>query len=61
MQEHHPVALSKGTVKSINSSILQQLIDGCHQLNTNQALDIIYQIPRKLSYGERTKRLFITE
>ena len=45
IKEHNPAALSKGTVKFINSSILQHLVDSCHQVDSNQAFDTMYQIP----------------
>ena len=61
IKEHHPAALSKGTVKSINSSILQHLVDSCHQVDPNQAFNIMYQIPPNLPKCVRTKLLFITE
>ena len=35
IKEHHPAALSKRTVKSISSSILQHLVGSCHQVNPN--------------------------
>ena len=61
IKEHHPAALSKGTVKSINSSILQHLVDSCHQVDPNQAFNIMYQIPPNLPKYVRTKLLFIAE
>ena len=61
IKEHHPAALSKGTVKSINSSILQHLVDSCHQVDPNQAFNIMYQIPPNLPKCVRTKILFIAE
>ena len=62
IKEHHPAALSKGTVKSINSSILQHLVDSCHQVDPWTKHSIyMYQIPPKLPKCVRTKLLFIVE
>ena len=42
IKEYHPAALSKGTVKTISSSILQHSVNNCHQVDPNKVFHIMY-------------------
>ena len=43
-REHHPVWLSRGTTKSIKSSVLAHLIDTIHTIDIKQAFQPIYRV-----------------
>ncbi|CAH8437364.1 unnamed protein product [Heterobilharzia americana] len=61
ISEHHPSWLTKGKIRTINSSTLAHLVDTRHQVVAGKAFKIIHQIPINLPYGLRSRLLHIAE
>ncbi|BHF78182.1 hypothetical protein SprV_0602129400 [Sparganum proliferum] len=61
MQEHHPVWLYQGEQKSISSAIATHLVDTGHQVDVNQALLVIYEVPARHSKPLRQRILATAE
>ena len=61
ISEHVPAALKKGTVKNLNSSILEHLWQTGHQVNCNTAFKPFYCASRRISKALRKRILAIAE
>ena len=61
VSEHCPAALRKGTVKTINSSILEHLVDSGHQVNAQDAFKIFYSVSRRFPKALRKRILSTAE
>ena len=61
ISEHVPAALKKGTVKSVNSSILEHLWQTGHQANSDSAFKPFYFVSRRTSKALRKRILSIAE
>ena len=61
IKEHNPAWLRKGLTKSIQSSIVQHLVDTGHQINTDDAFSICYRVPLRSTKSARTRLLHIAE
>ena len=61
VREHLPVWLNKGAVKTINSSILDHLVQTGHKADTDKSFSIIYRVPNKLTKASRYRILQIAE
>ena len=49
MKEHCPVSMRTGTMKTLNSSIVQHLIDSNHVVDPKQTFSVLYSVPRNLN------------
>ena len=61
IKEHLPSWLGKGVVKTINSSILEHLVNNNHLVNKDEAFKVFYRIPINLPKGTRIRLLNIAE
>ena len=61
IKEHLPSWLEKGVVKTINSSILELLVNNNHLVNKDEAFKVLYRIPINLPKGTRIRLLNIAE
>ena len=60
MSEHVPAALRKGTVKAVNSSILEHLLQSGHRINCETAFYSFYAVRVNSKLG-RKRLLLIAE
>ncbi|CAH8865615.1 unnamed protein product [Trichobilharzia szidati] len=60
-REHIPLWLSKGVVKSINSSILDHLVQTGHKASVDESFSIIYRVPNKLPKSSKHRLLQTAE
>ena len=61
IKEHSPTWLRKGLTKSIQSSIVQHIVDTGHQPHTDDTFSICYRVPLRPTKNARTRLLHITE
>nr|CAH8873440.1 unnamed protein product [Trichobilharzia regenti] len=60
-REHLPAWLSKGVVKTINSSILEHLVQTGHKASVDESFSILYRAPNKLPKTSKHLRLQTAE
>ena len=59
ISEHCPASLCKGTVKTINSSILEHLVQTGHQIDKKDCFKVVYTNNKRYPKGLK-KRLLTT-
>lgn len=61
IKEHYPASLRKGTVRTLNSAILEHLFLTNHYIEVNKSFKVLYQTQRNLSKATRKQILMISE